>query len=472
MSNLSPLLKLAFVLTFTTLTADGMAQKKDQLLIEAVVRRDTTQVKSLLAAGVDPNAKPKMGMYPLMIAASNDDIAMTKILLKAGANPNVKPTNAGPILHSAQNAPIIKLLLDAKADMYYLFPSETHFESFVQKNLTSEADKKKAIDQLKKLRASNKMNEQMYQAAVKTTETHWQTIKNMTDVVNIYMKKGYDPSKLTGKHKQNVIHKAVLVENYEILHILMKTGKANFSIYPPREQFAICQITQTDFTKRKITEYEALLVEMLKNGATLEDIGRVKNEDGTPLMIASYNGMLDRCQVLIKLGAKVNSRNANQRTPLYFAQKLNVVKFLVEKGADLKAVDKLNQSVMFYKEEADVINFYLSKKLNPNHANTHGETPLFGIQALPAVMALVAGGANVNQLTLGGQSILDVGIDQILEAAKFDKDIQPLLIPKMKYLVEKGMKKELIKKAYATCLSYADSGLLSKVEAMLAKYAK
>src|SRR6186713_1995200 len=59
------------------------------------------------------------GSTPLLVAASNDDVAQVKQLLKAGANPNVRnKLDTTPLLEAAfhSNSEIIQALLDAGAD--------------------------------------------------------------------------------------------------------------------------------------------------------------------------------------------------------------------------------------------------------------------------------------------------------------------------------------------------------------------
>ena len=73
-----------------------------------------------LAANVDGiDARDASGSTPLLVAASNDDVAQVRQLLKAGANPNVRnKLDTTPLLEAAfhSNAEIITALLDAGAD--------------------------------------------------------------------------------------------------------------------------------------------------------------------------------------------------------------------------------------------------------------------------------------------------------------------------------------------------------------------
>jgi ankyrin repeat protein len=74
---------------------------------------------SATLAADDINARDASGSTPLLVAASNDDVAQLKQLLKAGANPNVRnKLETTPLLEAAfnSNLAIIEALLDAGAD--------------------------------------------------------------------------------------------------------------------------------------------------------------------------------------------------------------------------------------------------------------------------------------------------------------------------------------------------------------------
>jgi len=75
------------------------------------------------------------------------------------------------------------------------------------------------------------------------------------------------------------------------------------------------------------------------------------NSDLTPLHVACANSRVDCARALIELGAHVNARGTNQRTPLLFAVSsptctAEMVRSLVESGASLVVVDSDRQTCL------------------------------------------------------------------------------------------------------------------------------
>ena len=91
---------------------------------------DVDEVKSLLAAKADPNARDELGNTPLLLAAQQDHAEMAKLLLANGADPNSRQDaghllpfkneeNGDTPLHVAAfdgHAAVIQVLLEGKAD--------------------------------------------------------------------------------------------------------------------------------------------------------------------------------------------------------------------------------------------------------------------------------------------------------------------------------------------------------------------
>ncbi|XP_016336858.1 caseinolytic peptidase B protein homolog isoform X2 [Sinocyclocheilus anshuiensis] len=67
--------------------------KKDsddkEALLDAARSSNTEQLSRLLAQGVDPNSRHRLGWTPLMVAAMNRQHNVVKVLLEAGADPNL-----------------------------------------------------------------------------------------------------------------------------------------------------------------------------------------------------------------------------------------------------------------------------------------------------------------------------------------------------------------------------------------------
>ena len=75
-------------------------------------------VRSLLAAGADPNAVDDNGATPLHWAAVQGHYAVARLLLEAGANPNAENNKGATPVHLAfefKHYHIARLLLDLEA---------------------------------------------------------------------------------------------------------------------------------------------------------------------------------------------------------------------------------------------------------------------------------------------------------------------------------------------------------------------
>src|ERR1700757_966508 len=112
-----------FVLWFSLLVvlADGvLAAETPEDLWAAARRGDVKIVESLLAKGIDVNAKTKYGATALSYAADKGHVEVVKVLLKHKAAVNAKDTfyNATPLTWALyrQHWGVVKLLIDAGAE--------------------------------------------------------------------------------------------------------------------------------------------------------------------------------------------------------------------------------------------------------------------------------------------------------------------------------------------------------------------
>lgn len=101
--------------------------RKEQALIAAAKKGDTTEVQGLLAQGADPNASAEYGVTALMHAAANGHIAVVHTLLDARADVNAKDWGGvTALMHAAANghATVVRTLLDARADAIAMSKSD------------------------------------------------------------------------------------------------------------------------------------------------------------------------------------------------------------------------------------------------------------------------------------------------------------------------------------------------------------
>lgn len=114
---------------------------------------------------------------------------------------------------------------------------------------------------------------------------------------------------------------------------------------------------------------------------------------------------------LVELGADVNGASARGVTPLMRAVARNneaLVRFYLEKGADVKAADAAGNTALHGARSAAVVKLLCEAGADPAAVNVKGETALFDILHTPAtVQALVGAGVPLNVIsTASGMTAL------------------------------------------------------------------
>ncbi|HEX6999811.1 MAG TPA: ankyrin repeat domain-containing protein [Gammaproteobacteria bacterium] len=115
----------AFVSLFALSVAAFAASDLDAKLLQAAQQRDSAEVRALLAAGADPNARAADGSTPLLHAVHFGDVDSVQALLDAQADPDL--TNrygVGPMHEAAlrADARLLQLLLEAGAEVDLALP--------------------------------------------------------------------------------------------------------------------------------------------------------------------------------------------------------------------------------------------------------------------------------------------------------------------------------------------------------------
>jgi ankyrin repeat protein len=77
--------------------------QKHTALTDPVLRSDYDEVRTLIAAGADPNEFDDFRMTPLLWAIMRGDIAAVRMLLENGADPNVRSNPSDAPLWSAED---------------------------------------------------------------------------------------------------------------------------------------------------------------------------------------------------------------------------------------------------------------------------------------------------------------------------------------------------------------------------------
>lgn len=97
-------------------------EEKNELLVQAVIRGDIEEVKSLIKDGADVNSGEggsKYGYKPLHYTAYNDHVAIAEVLIEAGADINATVFGVAPLQWAVhyKSKQVTDLLLEAGADV-------------------------------------------------------------------------------------------------------------------------------------------------------------------------------------------------------------------------------------------------------------------------------------------------------------------------------------------------------------------
>jgi len=258
---------------------------------------------------------------PLLVAASNGDLALVNRLLKGGANPNVRnQLNTTPLLEAAfhGNAQIIKALLEAGADPNLAGPDgETPLMLLARGDNVAAA--KLLLDKGANPRARESQREQ--------TALMWAAANNQGPMARLLVERGADVDAKTATDLMTPLVSG------EPRAQPRSPGGMTALMFASREGCLEC------------------VQAMIEKGARID---LADPEGVTPLIWAIWNTRFDVAKYLIEHGANVNRWDWWGRTPLYLAVDyvilphggrpdqpsldetlpIDIVRLLLDKGAD------------------------------------------------------------------------------------------------------------------------------------------
>lgn len=141
----------------------------------------------------------------------------------------------------------------------------------------------------------------------------------------------------------------------------------------------------------------------------------------TPIQHASEQGNLDIVKFLVEKGADFNSMDNTRRTSVHYAAKQSnpsIIEFFVEGGADFMAHDSDLKTPLHYAAKGgnlDVVKFLVKKGADVNYADRGGKTPLHWaayMGDLNIVRSLIKKGANVSAIDKNRMTPLDYAFEK------------------------------------------------------------
>ncbi|XP_060527199.1 ankyrin repeat domain-containing protein 17-like isoform X2 [Cylas formicarius] len=356
-------------------------------LMEAASAGHLDIVRLLVHHGADVNAQSTSGNTPLMYACAGGHTDVVKFLLENGANVEDHNENGHTPLMEAASAGHVGL---AKILLMHGAGINTHSNEFKESALTLAC------------------------------------YKGHLDMVRFLLEAGADQ-----EHKTDEMHTALMEASMdghvEVARLLLDSGA---QVNMPTDSF------ESPLTLAACGGHVDLAMLLIERGANIEEV----NDEGyTPLMEAAREGHEEMVHLLLGQGANINAQTDETQetaltlaccggftevadillkgganielgasTPLMEAAQeghLDLVRFLLEYGANVNAVTQTNDTALTYACEnghTDVADLLLQYGADLEHESEGGRTPLMkACRAghLCTVQFLISKGANVRKQT-------------------------------------------------------------------------
>ncbi|KAG0277003.1 hypothetical protein BGZ95_006686 [Linnemannia exigua] len=178
-----------------------------------------------------------------------------------------------------------------------------------------------------------------------------------------------DPNKIRDKEHKTMLMVAATENKHRVLRYLLALPSIDVDLQDDEGETALYQAAAAGST-----ECVQLL---LLAGAS----ARLGNEEAiTPLIIASYNGFLTICRLLISIGhANVNQQDNTQKSALLlasYAGHVDVMALLIEQGASLNILDQYGWSSLMlaaYAGKLDACKLLLAQGADPHIKTANGK---------------------------------------------------------------------------------------------------
>lgn len=446
-------LAIIFLTIIALISVPAIAEKyqtdeKTQKLVNAIKKKDVPSIKKAIADGANLNPeanKHSIGnaMYggggadgtPLQEAIKTDDVKILKLLVDSGANIDPKGKGGALLLFTAvgvDNPDMVKFLLDNGVDINARAHEGQEGNIL---HMAAMAGKFKSIKTLVEHGAD--INAKMKGSAeyTNTTPLHlavqifgvhsYVAPKNLLATTKAVVESGGDVN-AKGGHNGDLspLMSAVRMGTPEVVNYLIEKGAKIDGSENSSPLFYAMEHGRTDMVKLLIEkganfkgaedDYPFLFFAIDEGNSELAKFlltrGADKNqqyEGKTPLSAAitsrneRYEGSFEVVKVLLEGGADVKARDKNGQTPLHTAlqvapimqenlkdydkQKVEkeikrsyeIAKLLIEKGVDVNAKDNDGKAPLFYAKSPEIINLLVKHKADVNAKDNDGKIALY-----------------------------------------------------------------------------------------------
>ncbi|WP_265028006.1 ankyrin repeat domain-containing protein [Wolbachia endosymbiont (group A) of Calamotropha paludella] len=400
----------------------------------AVQEGNLDMVRFLLDEGVDTESQDKDNKKPLHLAVDANRLSVVKLLLDRGASVNVTDMNSQTPLGLATKGNMIEILKKAELDQGLLINARggnlDKVKDLIAQGANLETNDNTAlhnacsnghlkvveylIDKGASLKAKNKDGKIPLELAEQ---------KGYTDIVEILKQTqlNLDRELLIavekedlGKVKDNIrrganvnaqsrlgwasVFWAIQKNNLNIVKLLVNNGadinaKDNESWMPLHWAVQLGSLDVVKYFVERGANINALTADgrtslelaVQKNCVdTIEFLKKAQLDLDKGLLTAVQDGDLNKVEGLANRGASLDTKDNNDWTLLHFAassNKFDIVKFLLDKNANIKAKDVYGNTPLHvaaqYDSKLEIVEFLLDKNASGiNDVNNNGSTPL------------------------------------------------------------------------------------------------
>ncbi|XP_011500897.1 PREDICTED: LOW QUALITY PROTEIN: serine/threonine-protein phosphatase 6 regulatory ankyrin repeat subunit B-like [Ceratosolen solmsi marchali] len=367
----------------------------------------------LIQAGADVNAANCLGQSPLHLAVSSQNEKSVELLVSAGADINVTDHNLNTPLHIAVDAglyDIVRILVEGGADINGMQSDHRHvdrvtFTNFSILSLAARTRNEPIVKILLDAGADvTKVN------VDGTTPLHFGVWLRTSDLTRAMIARGADVNRQDADGFA-ILHEAVYEGNIHQVRMLLE-HRANISIKTlegdtPLHWAAFGNTSDS----HEIVEH------LLTNGADCND-GNI--DETTPFQFALKKSDRELTQLFLNHGANVGVVNFKGETSLHFVAEnrhANVIERLLQFQLNVEARNVNGFSALHYAAESgneEGCAVLLKYGADIEAKCNVGRSPLYlavRMQQEQAIRLLLEHRANVFARTITGESILDVAIE-------------------------------------------------------------
>ena len=387
-------------------------QEIDKKLFECLKKSDVDGVKHALADGANPNAKNEQGITPLHMAVVLCGVDIVNLLIQYGADVNAKNVSGDTPLHKVfLRADVVRTLVENGADVNVQnAQGETPVYTATNENFRVQ---QQVVETLIELGADINLGDSMGD-----TPLHRAVYLDLIDAVQLYIMKGANVNACDNESKSTPLY---LAQSGDVAHALIKNGAdvnfRNVDGLSPLHWVRNPEVVEllikngadvnaynesgTTPLWMAIRHASSATIKILRSHGAKSYIQAVRDIDTQLLQAVQFEDVAT-VKRLIKDGANVMTRGANEVTPLHVAGSAEIAQILIDNGADVMARTAAGMTPLHRAHNARVAEVLIANGAVVDAENKRGLTPLWIMMELAArhselVRTLIQKGADVNK---------------------------------------------------------------------------